>query len=81
MVAVKGLDGHPAKDAEGNIVRVQPSYVTYQGGISDNLIWTPAQGDLNGAIEQFRKLLELQPNNIVARRNLEAALSKKNLPQ
>jgi len=49
MVAVKGLDGHPAKDAEGNILRVQPSYVTYQGGISDNLIWTPAKGDLNGA--------------------------------
>jgi superkiller protein 3 len=38
-------------------------------------------GDTVEAIEQFRQLLELQPNNIVARRNLEAALSKKNLPQ
>lgn len=39
------------------------------------------QGETGEAIEQFRQLLELQPNNIVARRNLEAALSKKNLPQ
>jgi len=31
--------------------------------------------------EQFRQLLELQPNNIVAKRNLEAALSKMNLPK
>jgi Flp pilus assembly protein TadD len=38
-------------------------------------------GETAKAIEQFRQLLELQPNNIVARRNLEAALSKKNLPQ
>jgi Flp pilus assembly protein TadD len=39
------------------------------------------RGETGEAIEQFRQLLELQPNNIVARRNLEAALSKKNLPQ
>lgn len=38
-------------------------------------------GETGEAIEQFRQLLELQPNNIVARRNLEAALSKKNLPR
>lgn len=38
-------------------------------------------GETEEAIEQFRQLLELQPNNLVARRNLEAALSKKNLPQ
>ena len=37
-------------------------------------------GDTGEAVEQFRQLLELQPNNMVARRNLEAALSKKNLP-
>ena len=35
-------------------------------------------GETGEAIEQFRRLLELQPNNIVARRNLEAALSKMN---
>jgi superkiller protein 3 len=39
------------------------------------------QGETGEAIEQFRQLLELQPNNLVARRNLEAALSKKNLPR
>jgi tetratricopeptide (TPR) repeat protein len=38
-------------------------------------------GETGEAIEQFRQLLELQPNNIVARRNLEAALSKKNFPR
>lgn len=38
-------------------------------------------GETSEAIEQFRQLLELQPNNSVARRNLEAAVSKKNLTQ
>ena len=38
-------------------------------------------GETGEAIEQFRQLLELQPNNTVARRNLEAALSKMNLPK
>jgi tetratricopeptide (TPR) repeat protein len=38
-------------------------------------------GETGEAIEQFRQLLELQPNNTVARRNLEAALSKKNPPR
>jgi tetratricopeptide (TPR) repeat protein len=38
-------------------------------------------GETGEAIEQFRQLLELQPNNTVARRNLEAALPKKNLPR
>ncbi len=38
-------------------------------------------GETGEAIEQFRQLLELQPNNVVARRNLEAALSKGNLPR
>ena len=51
MVAVKGPDGQPAKDQDGNVVRVQPSYVTYgsSGVGSDNIVWTPAKGDLNGA--------------------------------
>ena len=38
-------------------------------------------GETVEAVEQFRQLLELQPNNAVARRNLEAALSKMNLPK
>lgn len=45
-------DQQPAKDAKGNIVRVKPTYVPIGGlGTSfsvENIVWTPAKGNLNG---------------------------------
>lgn len=48
MVALKDATGNIAKDANGNIQRIQP---TYQSTVTNTeaVIWTPAKGDLNGA--------------------------------
>ncbi len=47
-VALKNDDGTIAKDADGNIQRVEPQYSTSASRAPDNIVWTPAKGDLNG---------------------------------
>jgi preprotein translocase subunit SecD len=46
-----GQEREPAKDASGNIIRVQPSYVSasaLNSSLFESVVWTPAKGDLNG---------------------------------
>ncbi len=43
-----GQDRQPARDASGNVIRVKPSYVTPGSVPPDNIVWTPAKGDLDG---------------------------------
>ena len=48
QVALKSDDGSIAKNADGTIQRVEPSYSTSASRTPDNIVWTPAKGDLNG---------------------------------
>ncbi len=46
-----GQERQPAKDANGNIVRVKPSYVSVSALANvgkEGVVWTPAKGELNG---------------------------------
>ncbi|TAK62786.1 MAG: protein translocase subunit SecD [Dehalococcoidia bacterium] len=46
-----GQDRQPVKDANGNIVRVKPQYVSasaLNSQVFESVVWTPAKGDLNG---------------------------------
>lgn len=50
--APANADGTPAgilKGADGQPVRITPSYAVYGGQPSDAIIWVPARGELNGA--------------------------------
>ncbi len=51
-VATKAADGTLtiAKNADGTIQRVTPQYVAAQSAPRDNIVWTPAKGELNGAL-------------------------------
>jgi len=47
-VALKNPDGTIAKGADGTITRITPTYASTAGD-ANQIIWTPAKGDLNGA--------------------------------
>jgi preprotein translocase subunit SecD len=47
-VALKDANGNIAKNADGTIQRVTPQYTTGAGQSPDNIVWTPAKGDLDG---------------------------------
>ncbi|MHB8514296.1 MAG: protein translocase subunit SecD [Dehalococcoidia bacterium] len=46
-VALKDATGNIAKNPDGTIQRVMPTYTTAYN--TENVVWTPAKGDLNGA--------------------------------
>ena len=46
-VALKDAAGNIAKNPDGTIQRVTPTYTTAYD--TENVVWTPAKGDLNGA--------------------------------
>ncbi|MGH7621721.1 MAG: SecDF P1 head subdomain-containing protein, partial [Gemmatimonadaceae bacterium] len=48
-VALKDATGNIAKNADGTIQRVTPTYTTTALSTPNNIVWTPAEGDLNGA--------------------------------
>jgi preprotein translocase subunit SecD len=48
-VALKNPDGTLARNPDGTVQRVTPTYTTSWQGNTDNIVWTPAKGDLNGA--------------------------------
>ncbi len=47
-IALRGPDGNIARDANGDVVRIEPTYQTAIPN-TEAVIWTPARGDLNGA--------------------------------
>jgi preprotein translocase subunit SecD len=48
-VALANPDGTIATGADGAVTHMTPTYSNYTPGIENQIIWTPARGDLNGA--------------------------------
>ncbi|HYM16717.1 MAG TPA: protein translocase subunit SecD [Dehalococcoidia bacterium] len=48
-VALANADGTLAKNPDGTIQRVTPQYIPANQAPGNNIVWTPAKGDLNGA--------------------------------